>query len=111
MLRPALLGSCLHVGMGVELREPLLHGELADGEHEGHVAVVAAAPVAVAELLGHGHLGQFLTVAEDAELGLACKHFLAAQQARLATLVYDAVVAEDLLAHLVEGHSYFGLGG
>ncbi|MCU0320707.1 MAG: hypothetical protein MUE88_11640 [Flavobacteriales bacterium] len=101
-------GIRVHVGVGVELREPLLHGELADGEHEGHVAVIATAPIAIAELLGHGHLGQFLAIAEDAELGFAGEHFLATQQTGLAALGHNAVVAEDLLADLLQRHHLLG---
>jgi hypothetical protein len=101
----------VHIGVGVQLREPLLHGELADGEHEGHVAVVATAPIAIAELFGHGHLGQFLAIAEDAELGFAGKHLLATQQAGFAAFVHDAVIAEYLLAHLFQGHAFLCGGG
>jgi hypothetical protein len=69
----------LQVRMGIELREPLLHGEFADREHEGHVAVVPAAPIALAELFGHAHLRQFLAIAEDAELGFSGQYFLPSQ--------------------------------
>ena len=103
-------GFLVQVGVGVELGEPLLHGELADGEHEGHVAVVAAAPVAMAELLGQGHLGQLLAITEDAELGLAGQHLLAAQQAGLPAHVHQFIIAQDLRAHLLQGHALLGGG-
>ena len=98
------------VGMCVELREPLLHGQLADGEHEGLVAVISAAPIAGAELLGHAHLRQFLSVAEDAELGFPCEHFLAAEQADLSAERDKFEVAEDLFPQFVQGDRSFRCG-
>src|SRR5262245_10653960 len=84
-------------GLGVELREVLRERGRADGEHEGLVAVVAAAPVTLAEGPGHGQLRHFLAVAEDAELGLARQHLAAADEADLPAAEGDAVVVDDAL--------------
>ena len=90
-------GLALEIGVGVELGEELLHGEQAEGHHEGLVTVVAGAEVAGAEGPRQGDLGDLLAVAEDAELGLAGEHLPPADQARLPALESDAVVAEDAL--------------
>ncbi len=84
------------LGVGVELGEEALEGRHAGGEHEGLVAVVAGAEVPRAKGLGHRQLGHLLAVAEDAELGLAGEHFLASDERRLAALVAESVVAENL---------------
>lgn len=69
----------LQIGVGIELREPLLHGEFTDRQHEGHVAVITTAPIALAELFGHAHLGQFLAIAEDPELGFSGQYLFPSQ--------------------------------
>jgi hypothetical protein len=83
------------VGVGVELGEELLDRCHAQGEHRRLVAVVARAHVAGAHGASHRHLRHFLAVAEDAELGLAGEHFLAADEAHLAAAVGPAVIAGD----------------
>ncbi|SRR5260221_6233145 len=85
------------VGMGIELGEVFVEGGRADGEHEGLVAVVAGPPVAAAEGAGHGQLRHLLAVAEDAELGLAGQHFLAADEAHLPAAEGNPVVLENAL--------------
>ena len=103
-------GVGAHIGVRIELREPLLHGELPDGEHEGHVAVVAAAPIAIAELLGHAHLRQLLAIAEDPELGFAAKDLLAADERRLAAQHAELIVAQDFLFQFAQADLGFGCG-
>ena len=97
MARPAVAGSCVHVGVGVELGEELLEVDHAQREHPGLVAVVAGAPVAFAEGARDGELGDLLAVAEDAELGLAAQHFAAADDGCLARAVGQAVIGDELV--------------
>ncbi len=85
------------VGMSVKLGEKLLQGGHPSGQGQGLVAVIARAPIAGLESVGHGDLRQLLAVAEDAELGLAAHHFTAADQAGLAAAVNQAVIVDDLL--------------
>ena len=92
----------IHVGIGVELREELVDSQQSQGEHQRLVAVVARAEVPLAEGAGQSDLGHFLAVAEDAELCLSGQDLLAPQQARLPTLIGDAVIANDALASEVE---------
>ena len=77
-------GFGVQVGVGVELGEPLLDVDHAEHEHPGLVAVVARAPVAFAEGARNGEIGEFLAVAEDAELGLAAQHFAPSDEGGLA---------------------------
>ena len=88
----------LDVGMRVQLREEFVERADAGGEDEGLIAVVAAAPVALAERARHGQLRDLFAVAEDAEFGLAGQHFPAADQAGLPRAPGDAVVVDDALA-------------
>ncbi len=92
---PAEPGLGFGVGVGVELRKELLRGHPPQGEHQGLVAVIAGAEVARAEGVGQGHLGHFLAVAEDAELGLAGEDLLAGDDAEEAAEPGGAVVPED----------------
>lgn len=89
-------GLGVQVSVGVELGEPLLDVDHAEHEHPGLVAVVARAPVAFAEGARNGEIGEFLAVAEDAELGLAAQHFAPADEGSLAGGVGEAVVVEDV---------------
>ena len=95
---PAGPGVVRDVGVGVELREKFVQRAHAEGEDEGLVAVVAAAPVALAEGAGHGQLRHLFAVAEDAELGLAGQHLPAADEAGLPRAPGDAIVIDDALA-------------
>ena len=78
--------------MSIELCKELLHITLPGGEHKGLVTVVSAAPVTRACSSGHRKLGNFLAVAKDPELGLAGKHFLAAQQRGLTAHDSDLII-------------------
>ena len=89
---PAGVGFKGRVGMRVKLREELLKREQVQGEHPGLVAVIARAPVAFLKSMGDGELGQFLAVAEDAELGFAGQHLAPADDGRLARAVSQAVI-------------------
>src|SRR6266536_5936258 len=86
------------IGVGVELPEELVERSHAEGQDEGLIAVIARAPVALAEGARPGELRHFLAVAKNAELRLAGEHLLAADQTGLATAKGDAVVLENALA-------------
>lgn len=90
-------GVGLGVGVGVQLGEELVDGAHAEREDQGLVAVVAGADVPRREEPGQGHLRHFLAIAEDAELRLAAHHLAPSDQAGLAALVRQPVVADDVL--------------
>ena len=96
MLRPPVCGSKVRVGVGVELGKELLQGEQIERHHPGLVAVVAGAPVPFVEGVGDGELGEFLAVAENAELGFAGEHLAPPDDGRLARAVTQAVIRDDL---------------
>ena len=92
----------IRLGIGIELSEELVDPQQAQGEHQCLIPVVARAEVALAEGTSQGNLSHLFAISEDPELGLARENFLAAQQARLPTLVGDSVVANDALASQVK---------
>ena len=83
--------------MGVKLGEKALDGDFTQGEHEGLVAVIATAEVAVAKGVGHGDLGRFFAIAEDAEFGTAAQHLAPPNQAGLPAPKGGAVIVHHLL--------------
>ena len=62
-------GLALDLGVGVDLGEVLLPGEEPQRHHQRLVAVVAAAPVALAEGAGEGDLSDLLGRSEPIEPG------------------------------------------
>ena len=81
--------------MRIQLREKFLNGVNAGSKHEGLVAVIAGAPIAILEHARHRDLRQLLAIAENAEFRLARQHLAATQHAREPALVADAVIAQD----------------
>src|SRR5437867_325794 len=93
--RPGIVG---HIGIGIQLVEEFLERSDSRSEDERLIAIVAGAPVALAERAGHGQLRHFLAIAEDAEFCFAGEDFFAADQTRLAAAKGDTIVLHDALA-------------
>src|SRR5215212_6818505 len=98
----------LDVRVRIELPEEFVERGDAEGEHQGLVAVVAGAPVALAECARPCELRDFLAVAENAELRLAGEHFLAADEAGLPAAHGDAIVVDDRFARELRARLRFG---
>ena len=100
-------------GIWLAVGEILLPGKLANGGHKGLVAVVAGPEVAVLKGAGHGQLGHFLAIAEDAKLGFAHEYFLAASQRSVAAFPGQAVIGKKIglgEGRGLRGHNGFGSG-
>ena len=102
----------VRIGVGVELGKQHIDRGQAGGQHESLVAVVAGAHVTRPEGLGHGELGNLFAVTEDAELGLTAQHFSATDEACLAALIGQPIVAYDLFRGQRQGRGFCsGLAG
>ena len=86
-----------HIRVGVELREVLLEGRHADGEHHRLIAVIAATPVTRAHHVRHRELRDLFSVAEDPERRASREDLAPAKLARGAAPYREAVVGDDLL--------------
>src|SRR3989337_2626238 len=96
--RPASRGRIgLHVSVGVQLGEKLLHGGHAGGEHEGLVPVISRAKIPLPKSFRHSDLRQFFALPKDAKLGFSTHHFSPAYQAYLAAAVGEAIICQNLL--------------
>ena len=67
------------------------------GKHKCLIAVISTAPIAVLKYFGHGNLGDFFTIAKDAELGFTRENLFTAYQTGLATFKSDAIIVENFL--------------
>ena len=95
-LPPARGGVGDHVGVGVQGREVLLHGEQTLCHHEGLVPVVPRTPVPWPQHFGERQLRQLLAVPEDPKLRLAREHFFAAEQGCFTAGANQCVILDQL---------------
>jgi len=82
------------IGMGVEFGKEFFDRHQIQSQHQRLVPVIAGPEIALPERVGHGKLGRFLAVAENAELGLSRKHLATTKNAELPAPDPDAVVAQ-----------------
>ena len=86
----------VNVRIRVQLGKKVVKINYAQGQHQGLVAVVPCPEIPFAECFGHGHLGNFLAVAKDAEFGPAFHDFHAPQYAGVAAFDTQTVIADNL---------------
>jgi hypothetical protein len=95
-------GLPFRIRVGVQLGKELLNRGEAGGEHKGLVAVISRPEISGLEELGHGHLGHFLAIAENAEFGLACQDLFPAQEAGFPADAYVVIIKEHLIPEAVK---------
>ncbi len=78
-LSPSRHRLSFQIWICIQLGKKLLYRKQSGSHHKGLIAVVSTAPIAWFENLGHGYLGHFFTVAENAEFGLTGEHLPASE--------------------------------
>jgi hypothetical protein len=77
----AAMRLVVDIGIGVELREKLFHGGLADGKGDSLIAIITRKKITRLEEFGGGNLCNFFTVAENAKFGFPGKYFPSTEEA------------------------------
>src|SRR5712664_2418445 len=85
----------LEARVAVELSEKVANVGHPRRPHERLVPVVAGTPVAGAESLGHGELGDLFAIAKDPECGVATYDLSPTDDARPPAAVRQSVVGDD----------------
>ena len=86
---------CRHIGMCIKLGEIFFKFKLIKGEHVGLVPVVSGTVITIPEHLGHGNLGEFLTIPKYAEFGLSHKDFLSAENTGFPAFTCDPEIIKN----------------
>ena len=91
------------IGICIELRKKLTQSSGACSQRKGLISVISSIKIAMLEKLCHGHLGHFFTIAKNPKLSLPGKDFFSAEQAGLAALKCNGIIADDSLSERFKG--------
>jgi hypothetical protein len=97
------VGIMFRVRVCIELRKKLTQRSGSCCQRKGLISVISSIKIAMLEKLCHGHLGHFFTISKNPKLGLPSKDFFSAEQAGLAALKCNGIIADDSLPERLKG--------